>query len=87
MMLTKDERMVLLLYGAETREGSIRRLKAFQDELTGRDRNLRRWTASLLQKLDVITDAEFRTLDSIPDFMPAEGTGPGAAASAVKDST
>ena len=87
MILTKDERIVLLLYGAETKEESIRKLKAFQDELTGRDRNLRRWTASLLQKLDVMTNAEFRALDPAADFMPAEVTGPGAAASAVKDST
>ena len=87
MRLTKDEQMVLLLYGAETREGSIRRLKAFQNELTGRDRNLRRWTSALLQKLDAMTDAEFRALDPAADFMPAEVTGPGAAASAVKDST
>ena len=86
-MLTKDEQMVLLLYGAETREDSLRKLKVFQKELTGRDRNLRRWTASLLQKLDAMTDAEFRTLDSVPDFVPAECPGPGASASAVKDST
>ena len=87
MMLTKDEQMVLLLYGAETREDSLRKLKVFQKVLTGRDRNLRRWTASLLQKLDVMTNAEFRALDPAADLMPAEGTGPGAVASAVKDST
>ena len=31
--------------------------------LTGRDRNLRRWTASLLAKLVEMTDAEYEALD------------------------
>ena len=35
--------------------------------LTGRDRNLRRWTASLLAKLAEMTDAEYEALDLYPD--------------------
>lgn len=38
-----------------------------QKSLTGRDRNLRRWTASLLAKLAEMTDAEYEALDLYPD--------------------
>ena len=37
------------------------------ESLTGRDRNLRRWTASLLAKLAEMTDAEYEALDLYPD--------------------
>ena len=38
-----------------------------QKSLTGRDRNLRRWTASLLAKLAEMTDAEYEALELYPD--------------------
>ena len=38
-----------------------------EKSLTGRDRNLRRWTASLLAKLAEMTDAEYEALDLYPD--------------------
>lgn len=42
-------------------------LQKMQKSLTGRDRNLRRWTASLLAKLAEMTDAEYEALDLYPD--------------------
>lgn len=44
-----------------------RRASKMQKSLTGRDRNLRRWTASLLAKLAEMTDAEYEALDLYPD--------------------
>ena len=41
--------------------------QTMQKSLTGRDRNLRRWTASLLAKLAEMTDAEYEALDLYPD--------------------
>ena len=41
--------------------------KRCKKSLTGRDRNLRRWTASLLAKLAEMTDAEYEALDLYPD--------------------
>ncbi len=45
----------------------IEELQKMQKSLTGRDRNLRRWTASLLAKLAEMTDAEYEALDLYPD--------------------
>ena len=45
----------------------IAELQTMQKSLTGRDRNLRRWTASLLAKLAEMTDAEYEALDLYPD--------------------
>lgn len=43
------------------------KLQMMQKSLTGRDRNLRRWTASLLAKLAEMTDAEYEALDLYPN--------------------
>lgn len=39
-----------------------------QQALTGRDRNLRKWTKGALEKLGQITDEEYEELQLIPDF-------------------
>lgn len=50
MRFTDDEWMLMMLYSPGTRTGLIAELQMMQKSLTGRDRNLRRWTASLLAK-------------------------------------
>ena len=62
-----DEWMLMMLYSPGTRTGLIAELQMMQKSLTGRDRNLRRWTASLLAKLAEMTDAEYEALDLYPD--------------------
>ena len=49
------------------RQGLIAELQTMQKSLTVRDRNLRKWTASLLAKLAEMTDAEYEALDLYPD--------------------
>ena len=61
MRFTDDEWMLMMLYSPGTRTGLIAELQ------TGKDRNLRRWTASLLAKLAEMTDAEYEALDLYPD--------------------
>lgn len=68
MRFTKDELILMMLYNPGTRIGLIEALTAMQTQLTGRDRNLRKWTASLLEKLNKMTDAEFEEIDLYPDF-------------------
>ncbi len=63
MIFTDDEWMLMMIYSPGTRQGLIRELETMQQSLTGRDRNLRKWTASLLKKLSNMTDAEFEALD------------------------
>ena len=67
MDFTQDERNMMMLYSPGTRIGLIEELQTMQKSLTGRDRNLRRWTASLLAKLAEMTDAEYEALDLYPD--------------------
>jgi len=62
-----EEWMLMMLYSPGTRTGLIAELQTMQKSLTGRDRNLRRWTASLLAKLAEMTDAEYEALDLYPD--------------------
>lgn len=66
-VLTDDEWVLMMLYSPGTRTGLIEELQKMQKSLTGRDRNLRRWTASLLAKLAEMTDAEYEALDLYPD--------------------
>ena len=67
MRFTDDEWMLMMLYSPGTRTGLIAELQMMQKTLTGRDRNLRRWTASLLAKLAEMTDAEYEALDLYPN--------------------
>ena len=67
MIFTDDEWMLMMIYSPGTRAGLIEELETMQKSLTGRDRNLRKWTASLLEKLSGMTDAEFDALDLYPD--------------------
>ena len=67
MIFTDDEWMLMMIYSPGTRAGLIEELETMQKSLTGRDRNLRKWTASLLEKLSRMTDAEFEALDLYPD--------------------
>lgn len=68
MRFTDDEWMMILIYNPGTRLGLIDALETLQKELTGRDRNLRKWTKSLLEKLRVMNDTEFEQLELYLDF-------------------
>ena len=67
MIFTDDEWMLMMIYSPGTRQGLIEELETMQKSLTGRDRNLRKWTASLLEKLSRMTDVEFEALDLYPN--------------------
>lgn len=68
MRFTDDEWMMILIYNPGTQLGLIEALETMQKELTGRDRNLRKWTTSLLEKLRVMNDTEFKQLELYLDF-------------------
>lgn len=63
MVFTDDEWMLMMIYSPGTRLGLMEELESMQKELTGRDRNLRKWTKSVLRKLSQMSDAEFDELD------------------------
>ena len=65
---TEDELMLMMIYNPGTKEGLIQELTIMHQALTGRDRNLRKWTKGALEKLGQITDEEYEELQLIPDF-------------------
>ncbi len=69
MNFTDDEWTIMMIYNPDTdRQGMIEAIKTLQKELTGRDRNLRKWTRSLLFKLDQMSDEAFAELDLYPEI-------------------
>ncbi len=69
MHFTDDEWTLMMIYNPDTdRKGMITAIKELQTELTGRDRNLRKWTKSLLFKLEQMSDEAFAELDLYPDI-------------------
>ncbi|MBR3164663.1 MAG: hypothetical protein IKF16_00610 [Lachnospiraceae bacterium] len=60
MRLTKDEEMLVLLYGDGTRNGLISALTEMKKSLQKDEKELRGMTNGLLQKLVHMTDSEFK---------------------------
>ncbi len=67
MKFTQDEWTLMMIYNPGDRAGLILELENMQESLTGRDRNLRKWTKSVLGKLHQMSDADFDALDFFPD--------------------
>lgn len=67
MVFTDDEWTLMMIYSPGTRLGLMEELESMQKELTGRDRNLHKWTKSVLGKLSQMSDAEFDGLDLYPE--------------------
>ena len=62
MKLTKDEEMLVLLYGDGTREGLQKALMEMQKTLQADETELREMTEQLLEKLQHMSDRQFKKL-------------------------
>ena len=62
MKLTKDEEMLVLLYGDGTREGLQKALMEMQKTLQADETELREMTEQLLEKLWHMSDRQFKKL-------------------------
>ncbi len=62
MKLTKDEKMMVLLYGDGTRSGLISSLKEMRQHLQPGEEELTDLTDRLLEKLERMSDVEFSRL-------------------------
>ena len=60
MKLTKDERMLAVLYGDGTRRGLINALEKMRTVLQEDEQELQQMTEGFLLKLENMTDDEFR---------------------------
>ena len=66
LFFTDDELNLMMIYNPGTRAGLIAELTQMQAQLTGRDKELRRWTKSVLSKLSAMTDEAFSSLELFP---------------------
>ena len=64
--LSQGERMMILLYGTETRRGSIRGIRRTMALLEPDETELRCLMESTIRKLQSISDAAFDDLNPIP---------------------
>lgn len=66
LFFTDDELNLMMIYNPGSREGLIAELTKMQSQLTSRDKELRRWTKSVLSKLSVMSDEAFSALELLP---------------------
>lgn len=65
---TFEEQQLMSIYNPGTRLGLIHALLEMRTYLDKDEQGLKELTDSAIAKLNVMTDAEFRKLDLIPDF-------------------
>lgn len=65
---TFEEQQLMIIYNPGTRLGLIRTLVDMRTYLDKDEQELKDLTDSAIAKLNRLTDAEFATLDLIPDF-------------------
>ena len=66
LFFTDDELNLMMIYNPGSREGLIAELTKMQAQLTRKDKELRRWTKSVLSKLSAMTDEAFSSLELLP---------------------
>ena len=66
LFFTDDELNLMMIYNPGSREGLIAELTKMQSQLTSRDKELRRWTKSVLSKLSAMSDEVFSVLELLP---------------------
>ena len=66
LFFTDDELNLMMIYNPGSRVGLIEELAQMQSQLTGRDKELRRWTKSVLAKLSAMSDEAFSSLELLP---------------------
>lgn len=65
---TYEEQQLMSIYNPGTRMGLIQALTEMHTYLDKDEQELKDLTDSAIAKLNVVTDAEFDTLDLVPDF-------------------
>ena len=72
MNFTNDERNLLCIYNAGTKNGTLDELMSMRQYLDPGEIELLSLTDSVMAKLNAISDEEFDALDLIPDFDPED---------------
>lgn len=66
--MTHDEQQLMAIYNTGTRLGLIQALNEMRTYLDDDEQELMEATDSAIAKLNTMTDAEYESLDLIPDF-------------------
>ena len=67
-MVTYEERQLMAIYNTGTREGLLEALIDMQQYLSLEDGDLNVLTASAINKLQKMSEAEYEALDLVPDL-------------------
>ena len=68
MDFTKDELSLIAIYNTGDREGTMEEIEDIRMYLENDEAELADLTASVLRKLEGISDEEYESLDLYPDF-------------------
>ena len=68
MVFSKDELSLISIYNTGDREGTMKEIEDIRTYFEDDEVELADLTASVLRKLDSISDEEFESLDLYPDF-------------------
>ena len=68
MVFSKDELSLISIYNTGDREGTIEEISEMRTYLEDDEAELADLTASVLRKLEGISDEEYESLDLYPDF-------------------
>ena len=68
MVFSKDELSLISIYNTGDREGTMEEIEDIRTYLEDDEVERADLTASVLRKLDSISDEEFESLDLYPDF-------------------
>ena len=66
MDFTHDEKMLLMIYGQDTKEKTIKELNTMKAQLTKEEKVLNEMTKHLIEKLQEISETEYSTLCFYP---------------------
>ena len=66
LFFTDDELNLMMIYNPGSRVGLIAELTKMQSQLTRKDKELRRWTKSVLSKLSAMSDEAISSLELFP---------------------
>lgn len=66
--ITYDEQQLITIFNSGSRNGTISALEKMSAELEPDESDLRDMTASALTKLRAMTDADYESLDLMPEF-------------------
>lgn len=68
MDFTHDEKMLLMIYGQDTKEKTIEELNTMKAQLTPDEKELKTMTEALIKKLQKISDKDYSELCFYPQI-------------------